>query len=698
MKKILITLLSILFLSNGYCQSEGDSLVALLKTSKEDTNRVNILNRLGWELLKKSELEKAFSYINEAKKLADNLDYKEGKALSVYLLGGYYFGKSNYQEALSFYLASLEQREEIGDKKGMSTSLNSIGLVYIILANYPEAMNNLRRALNISAELKDMQSMINATVNIGYANSELGNYPEAIKQYLAALKFCEKIKDYLGTAMCYNNMGYIYELKNEYDEALKNYNSALVMYKRINNKIGIAQTNDNMGMTYKKMGNDSKALLLVSAGLKIKELLGDEHGIADSYLNLGRIYYSNGNFKTAIENELKALFVFRKKGVKAEVAQTYLCLGEAYKAIGDFSNALNYLDSAVSLSTAIGNKEHIKNSYFQLSKLDSTLSREKGINPEKKLAFSLKALDNYQKYITYRDTMNNEENTRKTVQAVMNFEYEKKEAVAKAAQEKKDALTHAEIKRQTLLRNAILGGVGIAGTFSFMLVCTFNRKKKTSFEKKVAQVETKALRSQMDPHFIFNALNSIDDFILNNDINNSSLYINKFSRLMRLILESSRKEEVSLKEDLDSLELYIQLENLRMEKKVACKIEIAPEVNTENVLIPPMLLQPFIENAFKHAFQGIAAPKLEINIDLKDEMLLCTITDNGIGRNSEQKIKTETKEKRQSFGMTVTGERLDIISKIKKSKAYFAFEDLIDNQQKAAGTRVMLSVPASFAF
>lgn len=167
---------------------------------------------------------------------------------------------------------------------------------------------------------------------------------------------------------------------------------------------------------------------------------------------------------------------------------------------------------------------------------------------------------------------------------------------------------------------------------------------------------------------------------------------------MRLILESSRKEEVSLKEDLESLELYMQLENLRMQKKVECTIEVSSEINTENVLIPPMLLQPFIENSFKHAFHGINSPKLEIQISLQDEMLHFTVTDNGKGRVNVHKAETETKEKRQSLGMTVTRERLDIISKIKRSKAYFAFEDLIDIQQKSAGTRVLLTVPATFAF
>ena len=167
---------------------------------------------------------------------------------------------------------------------------------------------------------------------------------------------------------------------------------------------------------------------------------------------------------------------------------------------------------------------------------------------------------------------------------------------------------------------------------------------------------------------------------------------------MRMILESSRKDEVSLKEDLESLELYMQLENLRMKNKVECTITVSPEIDVENVLIPPLLLQPFIENSFKHAFQGIEAPKLEIKITMKDEMLQCTVSDNGKGRQNAGKPEAETNDKRKSLGITVTRERLDIISKLKRSKAYFVFDDLMNGNQQSAGTSVMLIVPGTFAF
>lgn len=141
----------------------------------------------------------------------------------------------------------------------------------------------------------------------------------------------------------------------------------------------------------------------------------------------------------------------------------------------------------------------------------------------------------------------------------------------------------------------------------------------------------------------------------------------------------------------------MQLENLRMAKKVECLITVSPDINTENVFIPPMLLQPFIENSFKHAFYQIDSPKVEIEVSMKDDMLSCTVTDNGRGRKI-QGLEAEARENRKSLGMTVTRERLEIITKIKRAKAYFTFEDLMDSQQNALGTRVLLFVPSSFAF
>ena len=251
------------------------------------------------------------------------------------------------------------------------------------------------------------------------------------------------------------------------------------------------------------------------------------------------------------------------------------------------------MKKALSFGKEIGSIEDIKESYGYLTTLDRSQGDFK------------QAFEHYKMYITTRDSMINEESSKKIVQSQMQYDFDKKEAATKAEQDKKDILTVAQIKRQTLIKNTTLGGVGIAGIFVFLSVRAFNRRKKISFEKTVSEVEMKALRSQMNPHFISNSLQSINNYILDNEKENASEYLSRFSKLMRLILENSREQEITIEKDLLALDLYLQLEKLRFNNKFDYKIEISEDINPENTLIPPLLLQPFVENSILHGIRSI---------------------------------------------------------------------------------------------
>src|SRR6185295_6580718 len=142
------------------------------------------------------------------------------------------------------------------------------------------------------------------------------------------------------------------------------------------------------------------------------------------------------------------------------------------------------------------------------------------------------------------------------------------------------------------------------------------------------EVEMKALRAQMNPHFIFNSLHSINKYVMENDRENASAYLSKFSNLMRLILENSREHEVALAEDLHALELYIQLESLRFKNKFKYLIETDPAIDKENTLIPPLLLQPFVENAIIHGIQNKESGLIRISVKKENNMIKCAVEDN----------------------------------------------------------------------
>jgi len=203
-----------------------------------------------------------------------------------------------------------------------------------------------------------------------------------------------------------------------------------------------------------------------------------------------------------------------------------------------------------------------------------------------------------------------------------------------------------------------------------------------------------ALRAQMNPHFIFNCLNSIDRYIISNDMRKASEYLNHFGRLIRLILQNSRANYVNLKDEIEALELYIKLEQMRFHHTFCYQIDISPGLNPENYEIPPMLIQPFVENAIWHGLhpkEGKGAVK--VGIRRGDDVITCTVEDDGIGRAAAKAIKDAQPIKRKSMGMHITEERIEIINKLFQTNNKIDIIDLYDEQGKAKGTRVVLHIP-----
>ena len=223
------------------------------------------------------------------------------------------------------------------------------------------------------------------------------------------------------------------------------------------------------------------------------------------------------------------------------------------------------------------------------------------------------------------------------------------------------------------------------------------QKLKSDYEKKLANVEMSALLAQMNPHFLFNSLNSIDSYIIRNESKRASEYLNNFARLMRLILQNSRSNYISLKDELEALELYMQMESLRFKNKFCYSIAVEGDIDTGAVVIPPMLIQPYVENAIWHGLmhksngtEGL----VKIYISKNEDDLECVIEDNGIGRKKAAEIKEQkqTNHKR-SMGMQITQDRIEIINKLYNLNASINIDDMEDDKGNAKGTRVKLTIP-----
>jgi hypothetical protein len=216
--------------------------------------------------------------------------------------------------------------------------------------------------------------------------------------------------------------------------------------------------------------------------------------------------------------------------------------------------------------------------------------------------------------------------------------------------------------------------------------------ERTEVERQLAQMEMRSLRGQMNPHFIFNAINSIQHYVLTNEKDLANKYLVKFSQLMRNILELSKQELISLKDELDTISLYLDIESLRFDNAFTYSIQIAPTVNLTDFRLPPLIIQPFVENAIWHGLLLKKGNKtLNIIVEQKNDSIRITIDDNGIGREASMKYK-KNELKRQSFGMEITRERLAILEKIFGIAMKYEVIDKRDETGEPAGTSVVLDM------
>jgi hypothetical protein len=218
---------------------------------------------------------------------------------------------------------------------------------------------------------------------------------------------------------------------------------------------------------------------------------------------------------------------------------------------------------------------------------------------------------------------------------------------------------------------------------------------KIRLEQQATVNELKALRSQMNPHFIFNALNSIKSYALNHDTDGVSFYLTKFSKLMRQVLDNSRSEKITLKRELEMLSLYLDMEKLRVGDKFDFEINVQPDIESDFIELPPMLIQPYVENSIWHGLMHKQTKgKVIVTVTIEGEsFLIIHILDNGIGRANAAELRSKTGSNHKSFGMKITAERLGNIKQLYDLDITIEVKDLQDTESAAIGTLVTLKIP-----
>jgi LytS/YehU family sensor histidine kinase len=274
------------------------------------------------------------------------------------------------------------------------------------------------------------------------------------------------------------------------------------------------------------------------------------------------------------------------------------------------------------------------------------------------------------------------------VKAEMNYEFEKKETAAKLEQLKKEAVAAAVSKKQQIIIWAV-GALLLLAIIIFILIV---RQNKFRAEQRSMQLEQQLLRSQMNPHFIFNSLIAIESFIYKNEPKEAGKYLSGFARLMRLILENSKEEFVPLEKEIQTLENYLKLQKLRYDDAFEYSINVEENIDSAIIEIPPMLAQPFIENAIEHGLKGLGKKgSISINFFLKNGELVFEVLDNGVGFEKSKAINNKA-EGHRSLAITITQNRLKNLNK-KNRKIKVMMEDMKDDENRTIGAKVTFVVP-----
>lgn len=651
----IVVLVSLLFYSSTCAQSTKiDSLESALEQAT-DSNKVIALIQLG-KTYRHSDTDKAFEKFNEALELSKHTHYKKGEVSVLYQLGLTNGMMGNYPDALLYFNSSLDAAKIERYYSLMSSAYSGLGIVY----------------------------------------KRIGNYAKSLEYYKKNLAIADSLNDNEGVADVYSNLGVLYDLMKEPEKALEYYNNALIIFDEINDLDGISTVNANIAVLYFNDKNYEKALEKFKEGLAFANEVDNQFKICNSNLNIGVTYIHLEKYDEAFDHLINGLIVAEKLSLKQEKVTAFHNLALLRFKQKRFADAVDLSDKNIQATQEIQS--------FDLKRQAHYLAYE--IN-EASNNFP-KAIKHINLYIQYKDSLFNENKVNEFEKQQVQFEVYKKDSEL-AEQHLQLVLLNTRVSLEKKLRWAFAGLIVLLLVLLFLIFkryVTKNRinailttknelisKQKSKIVDMNAQLEKRMLRAQMNPHFIFNSLNSIQHLITNNEKQSALKYLTKFSNLLRQILESSINLNVVLAEEIRLLTIYIELESLRFDQNFKYAITIDDELDIYLQEVPVLLVQPYVENAIIHGLIPKEGNR-ELNVAFKDadNYVQCIITDNGIGRAAASKLKA-MKNINPSRGMSVTEQRLASLHKNNEPQKLVDIEDLVDVNQAPSGTRVTVNIP-----
>ncbi len=583
---------------------------------------------------------------------------------------------------------------EVWNDHGQPDSARMKAMDYLTFDHYmyadPDSAGLLASLLLDLARAKGDTTYQVIALNAQGASLQLrGDLPAALEPYMACLELTEKRKDLRRQAKLHSNIGGLLQEIGDVPEAKRHFDEGIRLGLLARDTSSTASNYLNAGVLARQLGDSAASLDYFQRSAALNEGSPRQRDLQIALSNIGLMRLHQKHFPEADSLFQRALTIALELDDPDLLAESYRCMGSSDLDRGLDARALERGQQALSIARSAG------------LMWESVMCAHLVYAAHKALGQTDEALRAFELHIQLRDSLEQEEDRVDIARANVRSAYEKRlvaDSLAHAgALAQLDNLRVIEHLRADRNRDRLrLLGVGavllLAGGAIFFLAD--RRRRQARFERDAATLETQALRSQMNPHFIFNALNSISAFVQENAKDTAVSFLSRFARLMRLVLENSRHSEVPLKDDLEALDAYLHLERIRCNQKFDYVIHVDPAIDPDDVLVPPLVAQPFVENAIWHGMAGKEGKGLiTLRFTLRDGDLLVIIEDDGAGRGAALATSTRTNATRKgrSLGTTITQARLDLVGKQKGRPAGFHYVDL------PQGTRVELILPVSSA-
>ncbi|HMQ77055.1 MAG TPA: tetratricopeptide repeat protein [Flavobacteriales bacterium] len=523
-----------------------------------------------------------------------------------------------------------------------------------------------------------------ATTTLGEYHMMKGDYARALERFTQAQRAFAEADEPVAQAKSISNMGVLLQELGDTDKALDLYRQSLALARAIPDTGSICAALINIGTLELAGGDTAAAAANYELCLRLSAGNPDQRDAAIAASDLGIIRSAQGERAEALRLHQQCLDRARAGGHQDLEAMALNNIGSHHLRVGELDLAERYGREALALARAAG-----------FTKQESEVS---GLlfNVYKQQGRSTEALKLLERKLALQDSLRSEDGRKE----LLRFGYEKRalaDSLSFAAElaQAEDRRTIAELRAERNRNRAwAAAGAGVlllGGLAAWSW--TDRRRRRERFEKEAAHLETQALRSQMNPHFIFNALNSISAFVQGHDPDKATRFLSRFARVMRAVLENSRRSEVPLQDDLEALRGYMELERMRMDGRFDLRIEVDPAIDAQEVLVPPLVVQPFVENAIWHGMAGKEAGGLiTLKVERRGDRLVYIVEDNGMGRMARREHQAnEPPAKKTSLGTTITRARLDLVAKQHGRPAGFRTIDL------PQGTRVEVELPLLLA-